>query len=318
MKKASYFLLFTLILSLLYFWVIRSSEYGFINTGKFENFKTDLSKTSIKLDDLLEAGASKDSIPALTNPKFTDIDHFNMGDDVAGVLVSFYGEERFYPYNILVWHEVINDSIGNIDFAVTFCPLCRSAIVFDRKVHGQTLDFGVSGFLYQSNLLMYDKKTESFWSQAGLESLVGYYVGTKLKVLPMQMMTFGQVKQKHPQAKVLSMDTGYDRQYDFYPYGDYQESDDILFPISVSNKQFKPKEVMFVVPYDGASIALPYMELLDNKKVVLEFNGKKFEAFRDDDKVTVTMDNEEMPFYYELWFSWATQHQDDGIVWPVN
>jgi cytochrome c biogenesis protein CcdA len=290
----------------------------YINSGKFRKFKTNLENASIDINNILSGGPGKDGIPALTDPKFVSIDKAELTDDVLGVLIDIDGQKRYYPYNILVWHEVVNDKIGDQEIAVTFCPLCGSAIVFDRNVEDKVLEFGVSGFLYESNLLMYDKETESFWSQAGLEAVVGDYTGTKLKVLPMQLVPFDDIKIKYPDTKVLSRDTGHSRQYDFYPYGGYQESDELYFPVSVSDKQFKAKEVMFVVPYNGLSIAFPHLDLEDQKKAILDIEGKKFEAFRDDDRVTVTMDGEEIPFYYEMWFSWATQHQEDGVVWEVK
>jgi len=318
MKKILYIVILIGIIIFAYFLLTNNQQYGFVNTGRFKDFKTDLSKTSIDLDDLIKEGVTKDSIPALYNPKFTDISNTNIDDDVLGVFVEIDSERRFYPYNILVWHEIVNDNIGDTEFAVTFCPLCRSAIVFDRNVGSDILDFGVSGFLYESNLLMYDNKTESLWSQAGLEAIVGDYTGTELKVLPMRLISFAKVKEKYPDTKILSTDTGYDRQYDFYPYREYDESDEILFPVSVNNRMFKSKEVMFVVPYNDISIAFPHLNLEDQKKAILDIEGQHFEAFRDDDKVTVTMNGKEMPFYYEMWFSWATQHQNDGVVWQVK
>jgi cytochrome c biogenesis protein CcdA len=297
---------------------IREIMEEYINSGQFSKFKTNLNKSSIDLEDILSGGPGKDGIPALSNPKFVNLSEAQLEDDVLGVFVEIEEEKRYYPYNILVWHEVVNDSIDDMDFAVTFCPLCGSAIVFDRNVNGDILEFGVSGFLYESNLLMYDKQTESLWSQAGLESIVGDYIDTKLKVLPMQLISFAKIKEKYPDTKVLSRDTGYDRQYDFYPYSNYGESDELYFPVSVSDTQFKAKEVMFVIPYNGFSIAFPYLDLEDQKKAILDIEGKIFEASRDDDRVIVTMDGEELPFYYEMWFSWATQHQEDGVVWQVK
>lgn len=291
---------------------------AYANSGKFRMFKTNLGKTSIDLGEILESSSIKDGIPALTNPKFVTLDEAQLADDILGVLVDVDGQLRYYPYNILIWHEIINDQIGDKKIAVTFCPLCGSAIVFDRYVAGDILEFGVSGFLYESNLLMYDRQTESFWSQAGLEAVVGEYTGAKLNILAMQLISFADIKAKYPQAKILSRETGYSRDYDFYPYGDYQTSDDLYFPVTVTSQQFKPKELMFVVPYNGLSIAFPYLDLANNKKAILDIEGKKFEAIRNDDEIIVTMDGQEMPFYYEMWFSWATGHQLDGIVWRVN
>jgi hypothetical protein len=289
-----------------------------VDMSKFSNFKTNTDKTSIDLNDLLSGGPSKDGIPALANPKFVDVDKSDIDDEVLGVLVSSENQTRFYPYNILVWHEIVNDSIGDYNFAVTFCPLCGSAIVFDRNVDGELLEFGVSGFLYESNLVMYDKQTESLWSQAGLESLVGDYLGTELKVLDMKLIPMSEVREKYPQADILSIDTGYDRDYDFYPYSGYEDTEDVYFPVSISDKRFPPKEVMYVVPYKGKSVALPHLQLKKGDSKILEVAGDALEARRDNGSVTVLLDKQPLPGYYEMWFSWATQHQEDGVVWNLE
>jgi hypothetical protein len=115
---------------------------------------------------IYDGGPGKDGIPTISDPQFLSLDAAKTKPSEWGVLVSIKDKHRFYPYNILVWHEIVNDSMAGKEYAVTFCPLCGSAIVFDRKVGGEILHFGISGKLYESNLLMYDDKTESLWSQA--------------------------------------------------------------------------------------------------------------------------------------------------------
>lgn len=158
-------------------------------SGVFKNFKTNTDKKSIDLSLLLSGGPGKDVIPAINNPKFVPLTKTKLKDDVLGIYVSFEGEARFYPYNILTWHEIVNDKIGHTHFAITFCPLCGSAIVYNRNIKGEILRLGVSGLLYESNLVMYDDKTESFWSQVRGEAIVGDYTGTKLEVLSMQRIS---------------------------------------------------------------------------------------------------------------------------------
>src|SRR3989344_4868604 len=141
---------------------------------------TDTGKSSIDQSKIVSGGPGKDGIPAISNPKFVDIGDEELSDSTSGILINLNKQTRFYPFNILVWHEIVNDSIEGSYIAVTFCPLCGSAIVFDRRVGDEILEFGVSGLLYESNLLMYDKKTESLWSQVLGEAVVGSYTGTKL------------------------------------------------------------------------------------------------------------------------------------------
>lgn len=283
----------------------------------FPGFITNTAETSIDLDLLLSGGPGKDGIPAINQPKFASISDAKVDDEVLGILVEFEGEKRYYPFNIIVWHEVVNDSIKDTHYAVTFCPLCGSAIVFNRRVDSQVLQFGVSGFLFESNLVMYDTATESFWSQSKGEAIVGDFLGTKLEVLPLQQITFAELKEKHPEAIVLSRDTGHIRSYGLNPYGGYGNSEDILFPVSVTDKRFSAKEIMYVIPLAEKSVAFPQLKLKEGKAETFELDGSTLEAIREGDEIDVKRSGEVLPGYFEMWFSWATQHQDDGVVWEI-
>lgn len=280
-------------------------------------FLTDGVEHSIPLDEILSGGPAKDGIPAIDEPQFVSIDEANVGDEVLGVLVEVDGEKRYYPYNILVWHEIVNDSIGDVHFAVTFCPLCSSAIVFNRELDGEMLSFGVSGLLWESNLLMYDRKTESLWSQARGEAVVGEYTGTGLSRMDMRLIEFGVLEEEHPSAQVLSRDTGFVRSYDIEPYSGYGLSDQLFFPVSVSDARFPTKEIMYVVPYEGVSYAFSDAELEGSAQ--LSLGDVELVAERESDGgITVTADGKLLPGYYEMWFSWATHHQEDGVVWKIE
>lgn len=288
------------------------------NEGAFARFGlvTDTDAASIPLEEVLFGGPGKDGIPALDHPTFVSISNAEVNDETLGVLVSVKGEERFYPYSILVWHEIANDSIEDMHFAVTFCPLCGSAIVFNRQVDGDILTFGVSGLLYESNLLMYDRKTESLWSQAGTEAVVGDYTGTRLDILPMHIISFAELKERHPGALVLSTNTGYARSYDVDPYTGYGLTDELYFPVSVSDERFSAKELMYVVPVGNLSVAFPVAELTDTDTFTA--GTTTLTALRVPDGIVVTAGGERVPGYYEMWFSWATQHEDDGVVWRIR
>jgi len=283
----------------------------------FIGFRTNLIKRTIDLDKILDGGPGKDGIPAIHNPMFIPLVKAKLKDDVLGVLIESRGAIRYYPYNILVWHEIVNDSFGGMDIAVTFCPLCGSGIVFNRRVEGQTLRFGVSGKLYESNLLMYDDQTESLWSQSRGEAVVGDYTGTKLELVKMQLLLFKELKSKYPQAEILSEKTGHSRDYSFYPYGNYNESDDLYFPVSVQDKRFPAKEIMYVFIVDDKYVAFP-VKKLGSKRRAKNIEGKKIRAESIGGEINVTVDGKIVPGYYEMWFSWATQHQRDGIVWKMK
>lgn len=281
----------------------------------FANFKTDTSKTSIDLELVLSGGPGKDGIPAIDDPKFVSIDESRLPVDAKGVLVVINGEERFYPYNIIVWHEIVNDVIGGKSIAVTFCPLCGSAIVFDRELDGEVHRFGVSGKLYESNLLMYDDITESLWSQALGEAVIGEYVGKKLVRMPMQLIDSQQLKKNHPQARVLSTNTGFSRNYTSSPYGNYDENEILLFPVSVKDERFPFKEIMYVIPYIDKYVVFANSELKEGASEKLEVDGAVITVAKNDGEVVATHKSELLPGYFEMWFSWATHHQEDGIVW---
>lgn len=128
---------------------------------------------------------------------------------------------KFYPYQILVWHEVVNDAVEGERILVTYCPLCLTGFVFDPLVKGERVEFGTSGKLWKSNLVMYDRKTESLWSQILGEAIIGEMVGSKLNLLESDLVRFGEWKERFPGGEVLSRDTGATRFYGSNPYGDY-------------------------------------------------------------------------------------------------
>jgi hypothetical protein len=284
---------------------------------RFGGFKTNLNKRSIDLNLILDGGPGKDGIPAINNPKFISVSEAKTKDDVLGVLVDIKGKKRYYPYNILVWHEIVNDSFNGMDIVVTFCPLCGSAIVFNAHLEGERLQFGVSGKLYESNMLMYDKKTESLWSQSRGEGVVGDYTDIKLDLVHMQLIPFSELKAKYPETKILSEKTGYARDYSLYPYGDYESTDRLYFPVSVQDTRFQAKEIMYVFNLYDKSVAFP-ADKLGETRVEKAIKGKAVAVERQGGEINVYVDGKILPGYYEMWFSWATHHQKNGIVWKMK
>ncbi|MBT3419382.1 MAG: DUF3179 domain-containing protein [Candidatus Magasanikbacteria bacterium] len=282
---------------------------------KFREFNIDLSMHSIDLNAILDGGPGKDGIPALTNPKTVSLDDVDTKEDILGILVEINDEKKYYPYNVLVWHEIINDTLGGKEIAVTFCPLCGSAIVFDRDVEGEILDFGVSGKLFESNLLMYDTQTDSLWSQAKGEAVVGEKTDTKLTRIPFQLLSFKQIREKEENLDVVSTDTGFKRDYSVYPYGDYEENDSMVFPVSVNDKRYFAKEIMYVFSLKDTSISFP-VNTIENGLFSFTIEDKEIYIKKDGGEIFITDNGSVIPGYYEMWFSWATHHQLDGIVLP--
>lgn len=283
-----------------------------------DGLKTNTAIRSIPLDEVLGGGPGKDGIPAILNPKFISINAAKKIEDGDrfGVSVTVGDTSRFYPYSILVWHEIVNDEINNQPFIVTFCPLCGSAITFDPRVDGEVRTFGVSGKLWESNLLMYDHKNENLWSQIIGEVVVGDDTGKKLEIFPSQLIMFDAFVSAHPNGEVLSRDTGHNRNYGFYPYGNYDNSESLYFPVSVQDNRLFAKELMFIVNVGDFSGAFKRSDLLEAGSASLQI---------EDTTVTVKVDGEELKAtdqngnkvagYIAMWFSWAAHHQDNSFVW---
>jgi len=295
------------------------------NTDNFEqafsniNLNTNTSIRSIDIDEVLGGGPPKDGIPAIRNPKFISISEALKIEDgeKQGVAVTAGNTTRFYPYSVLVWHEIVNDEIEGIPILVTFCPLCGSAIVFDPTVDGKALEFGVSGKLWESNLLMYDSKDESLWSQSIGEAVVGNQTGKTLDIYPSQLISFSEFKDKYPNGEVLSRDTGYSRNYNLYPYGDYGENNQLIFPVSINDTRLPSKEIMYIVNFEDKSAAFQRSKLIKSGGVSMQVNNSTLVAEISGSEIIIknSKDGNIIPGYHEMWFSWATHHQEDGILW---
>ena len=184
--------------------------------------ETDFTQISIKLDEILSGGPPKDGIPSIDRPKFQAVaDVSNIPDREPVVSLNIGGDARAYPLRVLTWHEIVNDTVGGKPVTVTFCPLCNAAIVFDRMVGGKELDFGTTGLLRNSDLVMYDRQTQSWWQQFTGEAIVGELLGTKLELVPARLEAFNLFKARHPDGKVLIPNNPGMRSYGANPYAGY-------------------------------------------------------------------------------------------------
>lgn len=277
-------------------------------------------KHSIPLEKILSGGPPKDGIPSIDNAQFESITkaNNNVDDNDTGIAVSFNGIQRFYPYNILVWHEIVNDNVGGQPTLVTYCPLCGTGIVFEPIVNGQAVAFGTSGKLYQSNLIMYDRLTDSYWSQVLGEAVVGEQTGTKLNLLPYDVITYGNWKTEHPNGQVLSRKTGSLRNYDKTPYGDYDDNRALFFPVDNQDDRFHPKAPTFGIEVNNKNKIYPIEELekgpaiftdkVDNTNITINYNTQN-------KTVRITNDNtkEDIVPVYGFWFSWISVHPNSDV-----
>ncbi|MGD1994573.1 MAG: DUF3179 domain-containing (seleno)protein, partial [Anaerolineae bacterium] len=200
-------------------------------SGAESEFSTDFSRHSVPYEEIISGGPSKDGIPAIDEPTYIDIETADtwIGEQEPVVMVQLEDEARAYPIQILMWHEIVNDSLGETPVAVTYCPLCNTAIAYERTFEGQTLDFGTTGRLRFSNLIMYDRQTETWWQQATGEAIVGEHTGAQLTFVPATLISWSDFKANYPDGTVLSRETGYSRDYGLNPYEQYDDESDTPF-----------------------------------------------------------------------------------------
>ena len=184
--------------------------------------KTDFSKTSVDFSEILSGGPPKDGIPSIDDPKFAAVSAITdlaATEPVVGLAVN--GDARAYPLRILTWHEIVNDVVGGVPVIVTYCPLCNSAIVYDRRIDGRAVEFGTTGKLRHSDLVMYDRETESWWQQFLGEAIVGARTGARLTALPARLESWEKFKSRHPDGQVLIPNNPEMRAYGANPYVGY-------------------------------------------------------------------------------------------------
>jgi len=199
---------------------------------------------SIPQDEVFDGGPGKDGIPSVDDPKFSnvgDIDFLAPDDLVLGIKVG--NEVRAYPHPVLDWHEIVNDVINGTAIAITYCPLTGTGIGWHREIGNTTTTFGVSGLLYNTNLIPYDRSTNSNWSQMLLKSVNGDLMGDAIETYPLVETTWQTWKTMFPDSKVMNSSTGFSRNYDVYPYGNYKTNNDLLlFPISTDDGRLPRKQ----------------------------------------------------------------------------
>ncbi|MEO5780953.1 MAG: DUF3179 domain-containing (seleno)protein [Arthrobacter oryzae] len=300
-----------------------STDGGGTDVANVPNFlrqsfpTTDFSRADPAIANVLSGGPAKDGIPALDNPAFVPVSEFTRPDSVQALLLEGSTEIKAYPYNILVWHEIVNDTIDGEPVAVTFCPLCGSAIVYEGVLPGgEATTFGVSGALLESNLVMFDRSTETLWQQSTGKALAGTHFGQQLALHKFQLLSVGEIKAQHPSATILSENTGHRRDYASNPYGGYDQDDRFIFRPSFNDPRYFAKDIFVAFTVDGTPAAAPWLALENGRSYTTDVGGKTVTLTKADSNLEITgPDNTTIPFYFEMWFSWAVQHQDAGVVY---
>ena len=245
-------------------------------------WETDFSRHTVPYDEILSGGPPRDGIPPLDDPKFTTPEDASkwLGDQEPVIAFELNGDVRAYPLQILTWHEIVNDVVGGVPVSATFCPLCNAALVFDRRLEGTVYDFGTSGKLRNSDLIMWDRQTESWWQQFTGEGIVGELAGKRLTILPASIISFSDFRAANPDGAVLSRDTGFSRDYGRNPYAGYDRADQppFLFDGDLDGRLL-PKERVATLTIGQVDAAFPFSTLEEERVVNYTVNEKDLVVF---------------------------------------
>lgn len=231
--------------------------------------ETDFSRHAVPLREIEPGGPPRDGISPIDAPRFVAADAADwLADDAPVIAIEIDGEARAYPLEILIWHEIVNDVVAGQPVVVTFCPLCNASLAFSRVVDGRTLDFGTTGWLRMSDLVMYDRQTFSFWQQLSGEGIVGELTGARLTEVPSAIVAMAAFREAHPEGRVLSRDTGHWRSYGRNPYVGYDRIDDNPF-LAVGDGRLAPMQRVLAVRGDGWQRIYP-LRLFQDRDLIQE------------------------------------------------
>lgn len=279
-----------------------------------------LTQLSVERSELRSGGPGKDGIPALTDPKVTPLtDASFLSPQDRLIAVTLDGTTRLYPIRILTWHEVINDTLAAHPIAVIYCPLCDSVSVIKRQIHDETLEFGVSGLLYNSNVLLHDRTHHALWSQIKMEAISGPYVGYQLEHLPFDLLTLEKAQTRYPQSTILTLETGHARNYAENPYRDYFQHDRTMFPVTIPERlenQMNAKTRIIGISGPDMSLAVPVRSIvLADGRLELTTPTRQRITLKADDVNNAEVTD--LPAGYQamhtFWFAWAATHPNTKI-----
>lgn len=277
------------------------------------------------LDRNIDTTTTKDEIPPIDHPQFTSISDAVkfMKNSSLGIAVEINAISRFYPLDILAWHEIVNDVVGGRRVLITYCPLCYTGIVFDPMVGKERVSFGISGKVWNSNLLMYDRKTGSLWSQILGKAVSGEMIGTKLKMIPSDVTSFGIWKTTHENGAVLSRDTGTEWGYEKDPYEAYYSTPRIFFPIDKKDDRLGDKDIVLGIVINGKARAYQYEIVKKHKRIEDTLAGYSILVIYNGVSDTVRFylnekngKNQRMNYIRGFWFAWAAAHPDTELHYP--
>jgi hypothetical protein len=294
------------------------------SSGRVVAISGDARGATVNVNDIQQGCSVQDCIPALDHPIFEAVPAAKAwlrdGDIVFGI--SYKGIHRAYPQRIMNWHEIVNDTIKGDPILITFCPLCGSALAFRREVEGGPVTFGVSGLLYNSDLIMYDRREGSLWQQFSGRAIAGPAAqrNERLQVLEIGTTTWGQWRRDYPHAQVLSRDTGYARDYNVYPYGTYERDNELYFGVQHTDKRLQIKTVVYGVRVGGRAKAYPLDTVRKAGEIVDRLGPDTIVIRQDTAGVVHALDRTTGRAITPLrtfWFAWAAFHPGTALYRPT-
>ena len=284
----------------------------------------DLTEALIPADQIYNGGPPRDGIPAIDQPNFVRSNNakfLKQDDRILGLV--YEDVTRAYPIKILNYHEIVNDQIHQQAIIISYCPLCGSGMAFKTKFNHRDNTFGVSGLLYNNDMLLYDRETLSLWSQILSKAISGKMKGTQLDLLVLHNTTWKDWLQRYPDTEVLSTNTGYRRQYNRHPYGQYDINSAIYFPIQHSNARYHPKERVIGITIAKKHKAYPISELSKLNKAIIKdtFSGEILTIEFDITNQSAVIYNAErkvLPATMLFWFAWYAFHPDTEVFKHVK
>lgn len=280
-----------------------------------ETFGYDQSaQRAVELSELMQGCPRRDCIPSIDAPKFVpaaEAEH--VADEDSVVAIALNGDVRAYPTRILDHHEIVNDTIGGEPIAVTWCPLCGSAVGVRRVLGGEVTQLGVSGLLYNSDLVFYDRSTGTLWDQIEATGIVGPLTGESLEFVAVTMTSWSRWRNAHPETLVLSPDTGFAFDYREDRYARYRSTKKLFMPVSHKSRRLHPKAVVYGFRLDSGPVAFA-ASLFDNEDTYEHDNMTV--TRHDDGSVTLQADGNDIPRapIRLFWFAWYTFNPDTELV----
>jgi hypothetical protein len=293
--------------------ILISAAHGQIRNG------FDLSESIVPPEKIKRGNVPRDGIPSIDNPKFVNAENADFLRDRDRVLGVFRNDiAKAYPTKILDHHEIVNDSFGEEAIVVSYCPLCYTGMVFSVQADGFNFTFGVSGLIYNSDVLLYDRQTRSLWSQILSKAISGPLKGVSLPAVPASHTTWRDWSTRYPATLVLSTDTGFRRDYRQSPYVDYARTSRLTFPVENRSKEYRNKDLVLGISANGVTKAYPFKELEKNSQERFEdsIGSKLFtvEWFESENFARILDDSgQELPSIIAYWFAWYAFHPDTEV-----